>query len=389
MNIDSLSLMCLFSGEYRILLPLITQQPQLIMHNFLKTLSLLLLVAKFASASPIDSVGVETKGGKRIVLHRVEQGQTLFAIGRRYNIAPEVIKQANNGLTDVRYDEIIRVPVADLPVKTSVKPAKTTAPVSKSIANASSTTATAKPISAKKQAREDAETAKRIEKEVKTAGLHVVEAGQTLYSLSVRYSVLMADLRQWNGLSTDNLQAGQTLIVSEQAYKKQQTTTQPVAPASVTPAKPTPTPSVKPEPAKPTTEPAKPAAEPAKTTPPRPTEPKTSAQTELAKPTEDSGTADAIRPTTGRRIAETGLADVIDPADTSPKLLALHRSAPVGSLIQVKNDSSNQTLWVKVIGRLPDTGLNDRVIVKLSARAFAKLSPNTQRFRAEVSYLVP
>lgn len=383
------SLLCpYFYHEAEIIWP---QQPLTQMTSFLKIVIPLLFIGSLASANPAgsaipaDSVGTETKGGKRFVLHRVEQGQTLFAIGRRYNISPEDIRAANAGLTDIRYDQVLRVPVADLPAQKPTKPAKITAPVSKS-ASAVATIESASALSKKtpgpkQQAREDTEAAKRIEKEVKTAGLHVVEAGQTLYSLSVKYGVLVADLRQWNGLTADDLRAGQTLIVSEQAYKKRQAAETPAISPTV-PAKPTVVPAPKPEPARTTEEPTKP-------TPPKSTTPKSTVQTATPTPAEDSGTGDATRPTTGRRIAETGLADVIDPTDTSPKLLALHRSAPVGSLVQVRNDSSNQTLWVKVIGRLPDTGLNDRVIVKLSARAFAKLSSGTQRFRAEVSYLMP
>ncbi len=372
------------------LLNFITQlQPLIRMYRFLKTTFLLLLIGGFAlgNPTPADSVGTETKGGKRFVLHRVEQGQTLFAIGRRYNTSPEAIKQANPGMTDIRYNEVLRVPMADLPAtQPSTVSKKITQPLSKTGTAVASVTATARSVSARQQAREDTEAAKRIEKEVKKEGLHVVEAGQTLYSLAVRYGVLQADLRQWNGLTTDNLRAGQTLIVSEQSYKKRQAAeTTVVNPPA--PAKPAVVPAPKPEPAK--VEPANLPTESPKPTVPKSTTPKSTVQTATPTPADDSGTDDAVRPTTGRRIAETGLADVIDPTDTSPKLLALHRSAPVGSLVQVRNDSSNQTLWVKVIGRLPNTGLNDRVIVKLSARAFAKLSPGTQRFRAEVSYLIP
>lgn len=88
-------------------------------------------------------------------------------------------------------------------------------------------------------------------------------------------------------------------------------------------------------------------------------------------------------------MAEMGMAERIEADESSNKYLALHRSAPVGALVQVRNDISNQSLWVKVIGRLPNTGVNDRVLIKLSAKAFEKLSPNNQSFRAEVSYMVP
>ncbi|HEX9957255.1 MAG TPA: peptidoglycan-binding protein, partial [Fibrella sp.] len=84
--------------------------------------------------------------------------------------------------------------------------------------------------------------------------------------------------------------------------------------------------------------------------------------------------------------SEIGFADMIEGNDPSTKYLALHRSAPIGTLVQVRNDITNQSLYVKVIGKLPDTGLNNQVLIRLSGRAFEKLSPNGQRFRAEVSY---
>jgi rare lipoprotein A (peptidoglycan hydrolase) len=84
--------------------------------------------------------------------------------------------------------------------------------------------------------------------------------------------------------------------------------------------------------------------------------------------------------------SEIGFAELIEGKDASTKYLALHRSAPVGTLVQVRNDINNESLYVKVIGRLPDTGLNNQVLIRLSSRAFEKLSPNGQRFRAEVSY---
>jgi hypothetical protein len=97
---------------------------------------------------------------------------------------------------------------------------------------------------------------------------------------------------------------------------------------------------------------------------------------------------DAPMPTRGRRISSSGIAEEIEGSDNSGKYLALHRSAPIGSLVQVRNAFNNQSVWVKVVGRLPDTGVNDKILIKLSSQAFTKLSPNDQRFRADVSYIV-
>ncbi len=44
--------------------------------------------------------------------------------------------------------------------------------------------------------------------------VHVVAAGDTLWALSQRYDVTVVQLRQWNGLTSDILQVGQRLHVS-------------------------------------------------------------------------------------------------------------------------------------------------------------------------------
>jgi len=44
---------------------------------------------------------------------------------------------------------------------------------------------------------------------------HTVIAGDTLYALALRYKVSVAELKQWNGLSSTNLRIGQSLIVKK------------------------------------------------------------------------------------------------------------------------------------------------------------------------------
>jgi uncharacterized membrane protein len=83
---------------------------------------------------------------------------------------------------------------------------------------------------------------------------------------------------------------------------------------------------------------------------------------------------------------ETGIAELIDVPDNSGKFLALHRTAPIGTLVLVKNLTNNQSIWVKVIGRLP--GGDSKVIIKLSPKAFEKLNAVDKRVRAEISYLL-
>jgi membrane-bound lytic murein transglycosylase D len=71
---------------------------------------------------------------------------------------------------------------------------------------------------------------------------HEVAPGQTLFAIAKMYSVSVADLRRWNGLTdTDGLKPGQKLIVGEEAGEEvaSETTTPPV----VTPVANDPTPA--------------------------------------------------------------------------------------------------------------------------------------------------
>ena len=334
--------------------------------------------------APADSVGVEKRDGKRYVIHHVDQGQTLFGIARRYRTSVASIKAANPDIKDaVQYGQVVRVPLTDLTRKERKAVDKAIGSTEKEKEATTETTKTtdSKPADAPKKTTKKSGTTVSA-----NSGIHVVEPGQTLYSLAVRYGVLQADLRKWNNLSSNNVLIGQALIVSERAYQARQ----PVG-------------SPKPEPARPTPKPTSPKPTPAKqekqvsVTPPEKqvsvterdhtTPPAATSATEEPKVIRAGDTAPL--PTHGHRISDIGLAEVIEGNDNSGKYLALHRTAPIGTLAQVRNDVNNQSIWVKVIGRLPDTGVNDRILVKLSARAFAKLSPSDRRFRAEVSYIIP
>jgi hypothetical protein len=87
-----------------------------------------------------------------------------------------------------------------------------------------------------------------------------------------------------------------------------------------------------------------------------------------------------------RRVSESGLAMAI-PTDASDKYLALHKTAPVGTIMEVRNIMNGMSVYVRVIGKLPDTGENSNVLVRLSKRAVQRLATPDQRFRVETSYV--
>lgn len=347
-----------------------------------------------AASAPVDSVGIEKRDGKRYIIHRVNQGQTLYAIARRYNTSVAAIRAANPNIkSSVRYDQEVRVPLAEGNLsRRDIKTIdKTIRKAEKAKEAGSGNTAETIVGPSPEPAQTPAPVRKPAKKQEPVIGgnsdIHVVEAGQTLYSLAVRYGVPQSELRKWNNLSADNVLIGQALIVSEKAY----TARQPAAAIKAERAKPKLTAPVgKREPTK-TTKPVSVTPTPERDRPVAavPTPPGSASPTEPIEPRIIRAGDTAPLPTTGRRISDIGLAEVIEGNDDSGKYLALHRSAPVGTLVQVRNDVSNQSIWVKVIGRLPNTGINDRILIKLTSRAFTKLSPNDRRFRAEVSYIAP
>lgn len=383
------------------------------MKNQLRTPALLLLLSGSLQAAPLrltpsthpavaDSVGIEKKAGKRFILHRVDQGQTLYAIARRYGRSVADLKAANPDLNEsVRYDQVVRIPIPDgaLNRKEAKAIDKAIRKEEKQVEREAKVTNSANaPAASGKSTKKTDDPAR--------AGIHVVEPGQTLYRLAVRYGVPQTDMRKWNNLANDNVLIGQALIVSERAYQARMPTTAVAYVATKTPDTPArsgpvksaetkPTPPSRPDPKPERPAPRNPdesvadnrrpdaATAPERTDRPTAAKPADAVIVELPRPGND-----APMPARGRRVSSSGVAEMIEGADDSGKYLALHRTAPLGTLVQVRNEFNNQSLWVKVIGRLPNTGVNDKILVKLSAQAFAKLSPDDRRFRAEVSYIV-
>jgi LysM repeat protein len=298
--------------------------------------SSLLCFSSKAERYALDSIGTEKVNGKVFILHKVDRGETMFAVTRRYNSTIKAIKEANPGIQDnLIFGQVIRVPYSP-PSKLSTLLSRTEKKVEPSA-----------PV--------EAAPAPVVERPAPGPGMHRVEAGQTLYSIAVKYGVLMADVRAWNKMESDNIVIGQDLIISESVLNPA-STSKPVAEEKKAPAIDTKAPTER--------------AEAVKVERPIAKEP-------IPK-----------KEASGKKMSEQGIAEAIETELNSSKFLALHRTAPIGTLILVKNEFNQETVWVKVIGRIPETSVNKDVVIKLSSRAFQKISPKSNRFRASVSYVV-
>ena len=132
--------------------------------------------------------------------HTVGPKETLFSIGRLYNVHPRELAEYNNisfesGLT---IGQVLKIPskttMVPLPPATAVeKPPTEIKPAEKT---------------AIKKAEKKAEPAKLI------PVYHKVQKKESLYQISRRYNkVPIDDLKKWNRLSSDALSEGMNLIV--------------------------------------------------------------------------------------------------------------------------------------------------------------------------------
>ena len=81
------------------------------------------------------------------------------------------------------------------------------------------------------------------------------------------------------------------------------------------------------------------------------------------------------------------MCDIIEDVPDTKKYLAFHNDAPVGTIMQVRNEMNNQSVFVRVINTIPPTGDNSKVILKISKKAYDRLGAVDSRFPVEISYI--
>lgn len=305
--------------------------------------------AGFDRSAVRDSIGVERKNGKLFVLHKVEPKETLYALSRRYSVSVDQIVEANPKVeTTIATGQVVLIPRLTSPITTTASNTK------------------AVPASTPPSAGAPSASARTFTVNEKGDKLHVVEPKQTLYAISRMHQISVEDLKRWNNLTTDQVNIGSSLIVGKGA-----------AAASKKPIYvPEPDDSIVPD------KTAEPAIAPVASTPAPTTTP---ASTATAAP--EKREVEEDEETGLKRVLESGMAEIIDPKSDTNKYLALHKSAPVGTIMQVKNSMNGQVVYVRIIGKLPDTGTNEKVIVRISKKASQKLGVVDSRFRVELSYM--
>ena len=306
------------------------------------------IVSPPVNAAPPDSIGTVVVNGAPLIRHQVAAKETIFSVARKYGVGVSKIKQANVGLNTLQVGQVILVPVG---VATAGKTSKTNG-LKTIVPKGRRVLVSTQPIG---PALFDGQG----------NGVHQVDKQQTLFSIARQYGISVDELKKWNNLLDNNVHNKQTLIV-----KPHEPTSKSSAHVVLAPVKP-----VKPESTAVVSAPvivSRPAT--------------IYSENPVINP-EDNAVSTTPRQTFSR-VTESGLAELISEGRSGNKYLALHKTAPVGSFITVRNLMNNQAISVRVIGKLPDIGTNEKVVVKVSKRAYQRLGALDKRFMVEVQYEV-
>ena len=328
-------------------------------------LILAIFTATKSNGLSLDSLRLEKKDGQNFVIHKVTKGQTLFGTLRKYGTSLAEYKNANPEIDlEIKIGQILRIPYFK-PIKENVS--------KKGVAKT-----------------------------------FTVEPGMTLFSVAKRNAISVSELKRLNNLTSDAIQSGQILIVREGELNKNQKQIDKQINKEVAnlPKSTVENPDFKEDINKVATKKypeneiilAENKKESSETI--RQQTRKSDSTKKVAEPIKNDQVAtkfdpsketiksfDSLEVDTQRVLKiEEGIAEIIQVESKSGKYLALHKSAPLGTLVQVKNETNGATVWVKVIGRLPELDQNQNVIIKLSPRAMDRISPVERRFRAKINY---
>ncbi|MDB4161893.1 LysM peptidoglycan-binding domain-containing protein [Bacteroidia bacterium] len=155
-----------------------------------------------AMAHKTDSVGTKMKNGKMYILHKVEKGDGLYNISKRYNVSLKEIIVENPGSDEViKLGQIILIPSNMEPVMEEK--------VVKDFFDGSSLP------------KGDTDKSEHLgTMEVSTfAKYHKVALGETLYAISKKYNTSVEMIKTLNVLKNNEVTEGQRLLVQDGSAK--------------------------------------------------------------------------------------------------------------------------------------------------------------------------
>lgn len=335
---------------------------------FFCCLFLFYLDPALAALNPTDSMGIRTISGRSFIIHKVEKGETLYRLSRRYSVDVSSIVDVNpEADKGIQVGQDLRIPfqtsTGTIPENNSiiheVKSGETLFGLAgrykvsvNDIKKWNSLRSNSLSVGDRLTIYIDETEASRINeqqniRENNGKKIHVVNRGETLYNIASRYGVSSNDLIDWNRLDNNSIYVGQELVVGFTGD----------------------------------------------------TEEKVLVMNELKVENADNKEEDVMKKEVEgtpmikvenrgqyKKVSEKGIARVIEGSEETKKYLALHRTAPIGTIMQVRNEMNDLSVFVRVIGKLPETGDNSKILLKISKTAYDRLGAYDNQFPVEIIY---
>ena len=346
-----------------------------------------------ASADTRDSIGVENKNGKKVIIHQVVAKDTYYSIARRYYVVPKDIMNFN----DSKFLSIgvtVKVPT-NLPYQES-----TVMPTPVTSSNGT---------------------------EVTSLTTHVVQKKENLNMLAERYGTTVNEIKKANNLNSINLQIGQVLSIPSKVVEQEKAVT-PVtkAPEQIPVVVIDKKPVVKPSVSATEEEFIEHTVASNETMYSIATRYKLSMDQLKAKnnlkdntlsvgqkllirgqypvkkpniaatPALDTDSNNTLKDPSLKyaasryglnQIDEKGTATWISDPDLDPsKMLVLHRTAPIGKVIKITNPMTNRTTFAKVVGKFTENESTKDVIIVMTKAVADALGALDKRFYCNLTY---
>lgn len=308
------------------------------MLRYFACMLLLTVLSVSAPAQKRDTIFVQDGGDGWIINHKIKSGETIFSIARNYHIPPAMLADANEISLQQKLTpgSRLEIPLGAYNLKTET----------------GMYTDEMRPI------------------------YHRLHAGESLKRIAKNSNINQRRLLDWNYMTPDDVYDGTILKVGWILYDATGT--------SLPPAK-------DPAPSQSTAPPAAvvpPAANPTFYKPKQDTihivQPVLTDTSEEEK-TEAEMLYDAQ--TTHGITTEKGPAAFFKSNNTVASFYyAFHNDAPKGAIIKVRNTNNGRTVFVKVLGPMPNTGLYHNCIIGISSRAKAELGVRDEKAWCELSY---
>jgi len=329
------------------------------------------LFIQFAHAqTPSNQLTVFGQTGKLYLEHTVVAKENWYSVGRLYNVSPKELAPFNHlALTQpLAIGQVLQIPLTAVNFAQDGKktPAETLIPV-----------------------------------------YHITQEKEWMYRISVNHNkVPIATLEKWNNVNKDAVRPGMHLIVG---YLRVKTALSALATApAATPATAAVTPPVEnkqaanppaPVPAQPATTtadiakpistktPDSPIAKPISTHP-TPETARTAVATPSTPPSPhfDGGIFKSEFLDNGKN--STGVAGIFKSTSgwQDGKYYALMNNVAIGSIVKVTETAGGKSVFVKVLGQLPDMKESVGLTIRISNAAAAEMGQTADRFNVQVSY---